>query len=428
MNSYAHLFENAVLRIPNASRLTAKLITLEPGKDIDVKFAELPPSYRTIGSLLGRLRRDRGMYFVAFDLKDGTGWKILKLKDLETLKQFYNLVSQQKTKTMIEEMPKRTYNLSDAVLVQVVDARIIFATRDIADLEPRGVTPARLEALQEANDAFKEMPTDDWWEGQESLKVESRNIARNLLESKLGNLRTMAQNVWGDKSVKYGSYKFEGMTGLEDAKLSEFARGAHKQATDDAAALLAEGCTPAFLTALKDLAKDLDDKIDVVKNTKADRHIAVKTRTDAGNDIYKEVDRICNTGKDVYRETNPAKYGNYIIYNTPTGGSGISITRELELSGAMPGNLPIADVIFTSHTQVLAEITNNAMQAYGGATPAAVYNTGDPLLDLAIGNEDFSPAEFAAATGLGTIGDFLMVRLVGVGPGHIKITFTNVAE
>ncbi len=69
-----------------------------------------------------------------------------------------------------------------------------------------------------------------------------------------------------------------------------------------------------------------------------------------------------------------------------------------------------------------------AYRVYTGATPAALYNMGDPLLDLAIGNEDLSPAEFAAATGLGTVGDFLMVRLVGVGPGHIKITFTNVAE
>ena len=69
-----------------------------------------------------------------------------------------------------------------------------------------------------------------------------------------------------------------------------------------------------------------------------------------------------------------------------------------------------------------------AYRVYTGATPAALYNMGDPLLDLAIGNVDFSSAEFAAATGLGTVGDFLMVRLVGVGPGHIKITFTNVAE
>ena len=77
----------------------------------------------------------------------------------------------------------------------VIDAKIISATRDLTDLTPRGVTEARLEALQTANDAFKDLPTDEWWEGQVSMAVEARNTSRNLLESKLGNLRTMAQNV-----------------------------------------------------------------------------------------------------------------------------------------------------------------------------------------------------------------------------------------
>jgi len=201
--------------------------------------------------LVGNISRKYNRYFAIRDFDKKEGWKILRVKDLVILKTNYTLVPQPKTKSMIEEMPKRIYNLSDAVLVQVVDARIIFATRDIADLEPRGVTAARLAALQLANDAFKDMPTDAWWEGQESLKVEARDTARNLLLSKLGNLRTMAQNVWGDKSVKYASYKFEGMISLEDSKLSEFARGAHKQATDDAAALLAEGALLLFYLRLK---------------------------------------------------------------------------------------------------------------------------------------------------------------------------------
>jgi hypothetical protein len=44
--------------------------------------------------------------------------------------------------------------------------KIISATRDLTDLTPRGVTAARLEALETANEAFKILPTDEWWEGQ----------------------------------------------------------------------------------------------------------------------------------------------------------------------------------------------------------------------------------------------------------------------
>jgi len=193
------------------------------------------------------------------------------------------------------------------------------------------------------------------------------------------------------------------------------------------AALIAKGMVQADIDVLLTIAGNIDLKNKLQEFAISGRPVTTEDRIQVHNIVWVREQTISTCSELVFRE-DAAKRAQYLLYPQTTEPSGIDIVREAELVGPMPVNIPIADVVPTSHTRVLIEVTNNAMQAYAGATPAAVYNMGDPLLDLAIGNVDFSSAEFTTATGLGTVGDFLMVRLVGVGPGHIKITFTNVAE
>jgi hypothetical protein len=407
--------------IRNASRLYRRMASMSVGEVIEVFPHQLPRSYRTIGQLIGRFRRERSLYFVAREFDDKPGWKVTRVADLVTLKTFSILPL--KSKHMNENMPARIYNFSDAKLVQIVDAKIISATRDLTDLTPRGVTAARLEALETANEAFKILPTDEWWEGQLSLAVEARNTSRNLLESKLGNVRTMAQNVWGDKSVKYGTYKFEGMLALEDAKLVSRARGIFQQATLDAADLLAEGCTPAFLTALDELIKDFDDKQDLVRQTESDRHNAVEARVNAGNAIYTEVDKICNTGKDVYRETDPAKYDDYIIYNTPSGSSGNTAVREADVAFGADLDVDISDLEGTDESTITLEISGTNLKFFSATTPGGT--NGASIYEASVGSVTILLSEFATLTGIDETRPFLTVRNSGVVPGHYKLTFTN---
>jgi len=105
-----------------------------------------------------------------------------------------------------------------------------------------------------------------------------------------------------------------------------------------------------------------------------------------------------------------------------------SVEVELNVVGAIPQNLPLPEIQQTASTRVIVTATGNAMQLFGSTAPAIPPAPGQPLLDVAITTVSFSPEEFATATGLGTIGEFLNVRLVGIGPGHIKIRFTNLAD
>ncbi len=418
-----NFFEGALPVIRNASPLRMKLMAMKVGDVIEVLPSELPPSYPTLGQLITRLMSTHAVYFLYLKLQNKPGWKVTRVADLVTLKTFSILPL--KSKHMKENMPERSYNFSDAKLVQIVDAKIISATRDLTDLTPRGVTAARLEALETANEAFKILPTDEWWEGQVSLAVEARNTSRNLLESKLGNVRTMVQNKYGDKSVKYGTYKFEGMLALEDAKLVSRARGIFKQATLDAADLLAEGCTPAFLTALDDLIKDFDNKQDLVRQTESDRHNAVEERVKAGNAIYTEVDKICNTGKDVYRETDPAKYDDYIIYNTPSGSSGNTIVREADVAFAADLNVDISTLEGTDESTITIEVSGTNLKFFSATTPGGT--NGASLYEANIGSVTLLLSEFGTATGIDETRPFLTVRNSGVVPAHYKLTFTHMA-
>ncbi len=325
--------------------------------------------------------------------------------------------------------PDRDYRFSDARLIEIALEKIAFAERDATELATVGITPVWVTDLENQVLAFGAMPTDTIELGEQKEATEEKEADADLLIDKLKELRSAAKRALGEKSVAFDTFGFKGLDKFKDSDLLKIALVIPALTTKHAVVLATKGWLAADNTELQTMFTDFVGGIQNQAMETGSRDIATDDRIAEGNEVYNLLENeLCEAAKSYWRTRSAAKYNDYIIYNTGSGTSGINIVREAELTGAMPVNIPIADIIFTSHTRVLIEITNNAQQAYAGATPAAVYNMGDPLLDLAIGNEDLTAAEFAAATGLGTVGDFLMVRLVGVGPGHFKITFTNVAE
>ena len=323
----------------------------------------------------------------------------------------------------------RSYKMTDPALTLKCEDVLDSIDRDIAEFNARGFTPAKRTLFLNTITAFDAMPSDNYLLGLQEIATQTKNETRVLCETAVNAVLTAVVNVWGIDSAQYHFFtEDKSLSNLTDTELLRFLEDFADATEDELTALLDEGIDAATVTNLRALRVSYNTALKNQRKAIKTRDTGDHARIKKGNELNKLLVTHCNTGKNIWLNIDESKYNDYVIYDTPTGGSGINIVREAELAGAMPVNIPIADVIFTSHTRGLIEVTNNAQQAYAGATPAALYNMGDPLLDLAIGNDDLSPAEFAAATGLGTTGDFLMVRLVGVGPGHIKITFTNVAE
>ena len=52
----------------------------------------------------------------------------------------------------------------------------------------------------------------------------------------------------------------------------------------------------------------------------ADRDIEQESRVEAGNAIYATLIKYTNTGQSIWETSNVAKYNDYVVYNTKTGG------------------------------------------------------------------------------------------------------------
>lgn len=299
--------------IKNASPLRLKLMAMQPGETLDVKPKDLPPYCKTVKKLTTNIQKHYALFYGVLKLSPGPGWRVVRVNTAEEAESF--TPKRKKTKARRQTEPVRIYNMSDADLCQLIDEKILFARRDIADLAPRGVTTAVLDALALDNDAFKNLDTDVQLQAAEQEAVEAKTAARKALENRIGNLRNMAENTFGTATVEYEVFGFEGMVGETDSGLLDLAKTARKQALTDQAAMAEWGCSPAFLNLLQTDIETFDTERGNVKTAEAARKKGTVLRVKTGNNLYTRLDKIGNTGKDVYRSTNPAKHNDYLIYS-----------------------------------------------------------------------------------------------------------------
>jgi hypothetical protein len=212
-----------------------------------------------------------------------------------------------------KEEVKRIYSEADGAMIETTDNIISFGTRDNAELDPEGVTEARLDALVLKRDEFMEMEDDEEWKGLVGEKVEEKNEAAELCETKMHNIRRMAANIYGDGSAKYRRFRFEGINNIAEDKRPKAYLRVWRRATGALADLAPEGLTVTVLAEFKAAIDDFDAKLDVVDDTVADRDEATEERIILGNEIWTEVSKIANTGKDYWFDKSEAKYNDYVL-------------------------------------------------------------------------------------------------------------------
>jgi len=214
----------------------------------------------------------------------------------------------------------RNYKFSDAFLKQRCDDCSIAVTRDQTEFTPRGITAANNTAFLAQSVAFGEIPDDEELQGDVGTATENKDEAAELLRLKIRSVRTMAENKWGEGSARFRTYDFKDMARLPDDDLVKLGKRVSRVGNKQLVDLASEGLDAGFLTALDGLVADFDKKIDLVKSAEEDRDIATEDRIEAGNALYKVLVRFCNTGKDIWINRDEAKYNDYVIYDTPSGG------------------------------------------------------------------------------------------------------------
>ena len=76
------------------------------------------------------------------------------------------------------------------------------------------------------------------------------------------------------------------------------------------------GVNENVIKKVADATQAFETALNIQQDKVADRDIAVENRIESGNSIYKEMVLLCDIGKDIWAETDLAKYENYAIYES----------------------------------------------------------------------------------------------------------------
>ncbi len=207
----------------------------------------------------------------------------------------------------------RDYKFEDAALVQLADTYASIATRDLTDLAAYGITAATIAALETRRDDFSAFPQDTALLNAQEVATNTKNTQRDLTETSLRGVYVRAVNTYGDKDVLLGSFGPQQYSRMNDDEVVRQGRLVHQAATQQQAALAAQGVDAAFLLALAATIDALDQVIDAKNAAVRTRDNSTRDRVLLGNSLYGDILKISRAGKDYYYSRNEAKYNDYVL-------------------------------------------------------------------------------------------------------------------
>jgi hypothetical protein len=220
---------------------------------------------------------------------------------------------------MKKNQVKRDFIMSDAILKQKADELIALIDRDIAEFTDRGYNAAKKAELTTARNTVDNFPNDEQLEAIKMNLTEQKDAARNALEKTMRSIFNRAENVFGLYSAKYKEFGNAGISQQSDAELVRVAKIMSLTAEKYLAELSDEGLTSEKVATLIAQRNALDMAIDKQAQGISDRDVAAEGRIEALNKLYQLLTKYTGIGKDIFYETNEAKYNDYIIYDTPSG-------------------------------------------------------------------------------------------------------------
>ncbi|SFF81925.1 hypothetical protein [Sunxiuqinia elliptica] len=211
------------------------------------------------------------------------------------------------------------FNIALSALYTFAMAKIGFMLRDLVEFIKYGVTEEKLNALKAMLTDFANIPTDDELVGVQVSATQEKDEAAIQLRDAIAEIMQRVENKFGAQSGNYRKFGVSGVSDLDGGKLSYVTRRVHRVAETMLPQLESEGLTPELLTELNSRLDTYEQALSKQEDAIADRDIATENRVEKANEIYALLVKYCNTGKQIWEDTNQAKYNDYIIYDTPTG-------------------------------------------------------------------------------------------------------------
>ena len=218
---------------------------------------------------------------------------------------------------MKKKVASRKYKLSDSKLKQLADQILMLIERDITAFQDRGFTPEKKILFEKKRDAFANQPSDEQLEAIKIGITEDKNNARTKLEKSLRTVYLTAKLLFSENSGKTKEFGNSDISRQTDNELVRNAKIAEDACDKYTIELATEGWTKDKTDQLKQQRQELDDLIDEQVKAVSKRNLITEERIEAGNDLYELIIRYADIGKDIWYDSNEARYNDYVIYDEP---------------------------------------------------------------------------------------------------------------
>lgn len=217
---------------------------------------------------------------------------------------------------MKKQTVHRQYNFPDADLYLQCMERIRFAKRDGKLFAQYGYEASRLKGFHGKCEQFRSLPDDDELLGDQMIVTDKKYQAAEALKTAIRSLMTRVKLKYSNRSGRYRKFGTAKMGDMTDAQLLFCGRRVVRVARAQIDFLADVGVNENVLSRITEAARAFENAINIQQDKVADRDISVERRVEMGNQLYEELISLCNIGKDIWAEKDPAKYENYIIYES----------------------------------------------------------------------------------------------------------------
>ncbi|MCX6351596.1 MAG: hypothetical protein NTX03_07030 [Bacteroidetes bacterium] len=290
---------------------------------------------------------------------------------------------------MAKKEKKRDYNFSDATLSGLSNQFLAYAARDTGDLTPRGYTPADATNMNAKLVTFNGLLPNSYYVGQITDAVADKDAARGELELAMDAIISRVVQVHGYDNTQYTQFDVAGYSGFSDDQLVSAANRVHTIGLLIYANYSAQGMTQAMVNLITPKLTDFNTKLALIGIKVNDQDEATDLRVEKGNELYADLVILARAGQQTYKNTNPAKQNDYVIYETTASG----FTKVK----AFVGETKLVPIELVANGVYHVKSSGGPMQMGTCADSNAPF-TG-PILELPDGfNQEVNISEFGVAT------------------------------
>jgi hypothetical protein len=205
------------------------------------------------------------------------------------------------------------YSMSQGDLLLTCHTKAGFMDRDAAAFATRGVLAARLTAFKAQIAAAGKLPSDEQLDYEKQALTEAAQAQRQLVETGMATLMSQVEIQHNDRSPAYKAFGSAGL--YNDSEGDFYVNMGHllDYATLNVAKYAAQGVTPAQLTALQAENEKYLAALKAQRLAISNRSSATQARQTALNALYEELTALCGIGQGLFKQTNVAKYDDYVI-------------------------------------------------------------------------------------------------------------------